>query len=102
MGISLSGFSQSDYQLGTKGGCNDAGLITALISILNNPSISDEYKDAYQLAWDACQDSNCRVVNYQLLCNGGSPTPSTTTRPGNDRPDPFSNDDDDDGGNGIP
>lgn len=89
MGFSGIGYAQvSDHVLGTKNGCLDAGNVAGKDQILSNPSISQEYKDAYELAWYKCTYDGCwySYTYRQVVCPHDQSTP---TQPTNPRPDPF-------------
>ncbi len=89
MGVSVIGYSQvSDHVLGTKNGCLDAGNTTGYAAIMSNPSISNEYKDAYSLSWYKCTYEGCYYSSAvrQVLCPYDE---VPNSQPPNPRPDPF-------------
>lgn len=77
--LGLTGYAQN----GSVNGCTDArrsnGNWSTYWTIMNNPSISSEYKAAYEEGWRKClSSSNWKIKNGKLVYEGepdyGSPT----------------------------
>lgn len=71
--LGLVGFSQSQESLINAAGingCNDARTpgvtMQTYYSVMQNPSISRQYKEAYDLGWTRCKGSSSWVVDSKL------------------------------------
>lgn len=87
--ISSASFAQSAQQINDMGlmnGCRDAKATNAQArydQIMNSSAQSNAYKQAYQLGWGSCRNSQLTYVWYKgkLVLKGPATKPSSKTRP---------------------